>query len=65
LISLENFSTEYGVLPYPGGLLDQPQFIIEAFKIIRDSIGKYKTDKLQRDKSEMKKREAKARAKVR
>lgn len=44
LMDLEDSANIYGVLPFEGGMLDQPEFIVEAFKIIRHSKAMYQED---------------------
>lgn len=36
LLELENAAQTYHVLPYPGALLDQPAWVLEAFRTIRE-----------------------------
>jgi len=50
LIELEAAANYYNVLPYEGGLLDQPQYILDAFKIIRRSDNIYQIKKAEKDK---------------
>lgn len=64
LIDLERSASEYNVLPYQGGLLDQPQYIIDAFKIIRINDAMYQREKMERDKSEAKASAAKQKSKT-
>lgn len=40
-IELESTCKEYKVLPYPGGVLDQPNIILDAFSVIRGEKIKY------------------------
>ena len=48
LIDLENACNNYHVLPYGGGLLDQPQLLLEAFNLVRSEINRY--EKVRYDK---------------
>ena len=41
LITLESACSDYQVLPYPGGLMNQPQFIYDAFQCIRVGRNEY------------------------
>lgn len=41
LLQWESAAREYHTLPYAGGYLDQPLYIIQAFQIIRGARGQY------------------------
>lgn len=45
LHSLESWASEYGVLPYSGGVLDQPNIIYEVFNTIMSSRSEYMSKK--------------------
>jgi len=48
-IDLESACKEYRVLPYEGSLLDQPQFLLDIFGVIRQERNRYervRADKL-------------------
>ena len=49
LITMHN-QFEKGIMPYPGGLMDQPNKIIEAF----DVINSYKQAKLVKEREQAK-----------
>lgn len=51
-ISMEAFCSEYGCLPFEGGMLDQLNILVEAFNIIRGSRSDY--EKLRQKKMEQK-----------
>lgn len=46
LIDLEDSCHSYRCLPYEGGLFDQPNYIMEAFNIIRATKNKYNNAKM-------------------
>jgi hypothetical protein len=47
LIDLEDSCFSYHCLPYEGGLLDQPLYLIEAFNVIRSEKNKYDNKKFE------------------
>jgi hypothetical protein len=47
MIDLEDACHTYHVLPYSGGLFDQPLYIMEAFQTIRGTKNKYEAEKLK------------------
>ena len=50
LVSLETAASKYHVLPFAGGYLDQPEFIIDAFDAIRAAEAKYQNMQLSKMK---------------
>lgn len=59
LIKLESYARDYHVLPYPGGSLDQPNLIMEAFDVIATARSWYERDRIE----EMRRRAEAARQK--
>lgn len=46
LIKLESYARDYHVLPCPGGSLDQPNLIMEAFDVIATARSWYERDRM-------------------
>lgn len=61
LVSLESAASQYNQLPYDGGYLDQPIFVIQAFDAVRSARSEYERDYNQRIESKRKKEEKKNR----
>lgn len=59
LLKLESYARDYHVLPYPGGSLDQPNLIMEAFDVIATARNWYERDRMD----EMRRRAEAARQK--
>jgi len=49
-LDLEAHCSQYHCLPYPGGLLDQPARIMDAFAIIRSVRNRYEQEKIKKIK---------------
>lgn len=47
LIKMESHARDYHVLPYPGGSLDQPNLVIEAFDVISTARNWYERDRME------------------
>lgn len=63
LIEAEIAADQYGSLPYSGGYFEQPQFVLEAFKIIRVANSMYFESKKKRDRAKAAAKAAADRAK--
>lgn len=48
LVDLEDACNNYHVLPYNGGLLDQPQLLLEVFNVVRAEKERYKSAKAEK-----------------
>lgn len=57
LIKMESHARDYHVLPYPGGTLDQPNLVMEAFDVISTARNWYERDRMKKVTEEMKRKQ--------